>query len=385
MADPHLSPSYRHRALVRANHPAQRFDDQDLASWRRRLIKSLRDVTGLGRIIAQERPPLRVRRLWSMEHELGTIEKIQFCCEPGCDATAFVCSPHGLRGKQPWMVCLQGHTTGAHVSVARDRDDHGKSIEVAGDRDFGLQCLERGIPALCLEQRCFGDRREQAQSRCGGNTCHDGSMQALMLGRTMVAERVYDVDRALDYLWTRKDVDRKRVGVMGNSGGGKVTIFASALLKRIQFAMPSCSFCSFDASSMSVYHCSDNYVPGLLLIAEMGDVLGCLAPKPVVVVAGKEDPLFPIRAVRSEFRLLKRIYAAAGAADRLRLVVGGEGHQFYAEAGWRAARRLFGLIPEMVPVAPFRVPGYGCPIPRLTRLLAYASQRRPTRAAATRP
>ena len=66
----------------------------------------------------------------------------------------------------------------------------------------------------------------------------------------------------------------------------------------------------------------------------MADVLGLFAPKPVVVVAGKEDDIFPIAATRRAFKDLRRIYAAHGAADRCHLVEGDGGHRFYADDAW---------------------------------------------------
>jgi hypothetical protein len=90
---------------------------------------------------------------------------------------------------------------------------------------------------------------------------------------------------------------------------------------------------------MSLYHCMCNYVPNLLLEAEHADIMGLFAPRPVVVVAGAVDPIFPIKATRSQFARLKRIYAAAGAPGNCRLVVGPEGHRFYADRGWRVMQR----------------------------------------------
>jgi hypothetical protein len=78
----------------------------------------------------------------------------------------------------------------------------------------------------------------------------------------------------------------------------------------------------------------DNYVPQLLNYAEMPDVMGLFAPKPVVLVAGKEDVIFPIKGVRKAYKHLKRIYGAAGAEDKCQLVVGPEGHRFYADLAW---------------------------------------------------
>ena len=90
---------------------------------------------------------------------------------------------------------------------------------------------------------------------------------------------------------------------------------------------------------MSIGHCVDNYIPHLLRYAEMSDVLGLFAPKPVVIVAGKHDDIFPIKATRIAFRDLKTIYAAAGAEDRCHLVVGREGHRFYADQAWKVLNK----------------------------------------------
>ena len=126
----------------------------------------------------------------------------------------------------------------------------------------------------------------------------------------------------------------KKLGVMGNSGGGTISVFSAALLPRLKFAMPSCYFCTFRDSIMSIYHCMDNYIPGILNVAEMPDVMGLFAPKPVVLVAAKEDNIFPIKGVRKAFRALKKIYRAAGAEKHCHLVVGSEGHRFYADDAW---------------------------------------------------
>ena len=327
----HLSPSEYHRQVVSENVPALQYDGGDVRKWQRRLRRKLRHLVGE---MPKVRCPLLPKQLWRRSHELGTIEKIVFTSEPFADVVAYVCLPKDVEPPYTFMICLQGHTTGMHHSIAVEREDETKPVEVVGDRDFGLGCMRRGIAALCIEQRSFGERREQKQERVSPHGCHDAVMHALLLGRTLIGERVYDVDRGIDYLASRGDVDMKRVGVMGNSGGGTISVFSAALLPRIVFAMPSCFFCTFRDSIMSIYHCADNYIPGLLRLAEMADVMGLFAPKPVVLVAGKEDSIFPIGATRRAFSDLQRIYNAFGAESRCHLVVGAGGHRFYADKAW---------------------------------------------------
>ena len=90
---------------------------------------------------------------------------------------------------------------------------------------------------------------------------------------------------------------------------------------------------------MSIYHCADNYIPGLLKYAEMSDIMGLVAPRPVVIVAGKEDGIFPIKGVRKAFQDLKRIYRALDAEEHCHLVIGEGGHRFYAKEAWPVMMR----------------------------------------------
>ncbi|OGV49565.1 MAG: hypothetical protein A2017_16410, partial [Lentisphaerae bacterium GWF2_44_16] len=262
------------------------------------------------------------------------VEKIVYASEPFSDVPAYICLPGNVKPPYSVAICLQGHSTGMHNSIGVDRDDEKKKIQVEGDRDFAIGCMKRGIAALCIEQRSFGLRRELKQKKISPHGCHDAVMHSLELGRTLLGERVYDVDRGIDYLSGRKDIDMKSICVMGNSGGGTVSVYAAALLPRISFAMPSCSFCTFRDSIMSIYHCSDNYVPGIMKYAEMADVMGLFAPKPLVIVCGKDDEIFPVNAVKKAFGDLKRIYKAAGAEKNCHLVIGEGGHRFYADDSW---------------------------------------------------
>lgn len=332
-----LAPSLVHQRLMRERTPTLTYTGGDVKAWQRKLRRKVRALTGYDRMPSEnEKCDLNLRSLWQREHELGTIEKLVFTSEPGADVPAYLCLPRNVKPPYPVFICLQGHSSGMHNSIGVTQEDESVPMdEVPGDRDFGLGCLRRGVAALCIEQRAFGEREEtNERARFGDNRCIAASMHAIMLGRTLTAERVYDVDRGIDLLAQRGDMDMKRLGLMGNSGGGTITVFGAALLKRIRFAMPSCYVCTWRDSIMSIKHCPDNYVPGLLEVAEGGDVAGLFAPKPMVVVAGKEDQIFPVDAVRDAFAQIQRIYRAAGAPDNCKLVIGDEGHRFYADQAW---------------------------------------------------
>ena len=324
------SPSLYHRHLMDNMTQELSFSGGNLSLWQSELRSKLCKLLGY---YQSKKTELNIRSLWKKKHELGSIEKIVFTSEPYCDAIAYVCLPDISSPPYKFFICLQGHTSGAHNSIAVDFNDPNKTIEVQGDLDFGINCMKNGFAALCIEQRCFGERKETSSARRANDTCHDAAVHALMLGKTILGERVYDVERGLDYLATRNDV--AKIGIMGNSGGGYVSIYAAALFSdRLGYCMPSCSFCTFKGSIMSLSHCVDNYIPGMLKYAEMYDVMGLFAPKPVFIVAGKDDPLFPLESVKEAFAKLKEIYKAAGAEDNCHLIIGNGKHRFYSADAW---------------------------------------------------
>jgi dienelactone hydrolase len=329
-----FSPSIVHHRRLAEMKPELAYDGGEIATWQRKLRRKLRQLTGYDQMPA-EKCPLDVRTLWRREHPLGTIEKLVFTSEPGADVPAYLCLPSSAKPPYTTFICLQGHSGGFHNDIAVSAEDERTPIKVKGDRDFSLGCMKRGIAALAIEQRSFGQRRERHQKQVSAQGCHDAAMRSLMIGRTLAAERVYDVDRGIDLLATRPEIDRKRIGVMGNSGGGTITMYAAALLERLSYAMPSCSFCTFVDSILSIYHCADNYIPGLARYADSADVMGLFAPRPVVIVAGRTDSIFPIKGVRKAFKNLESIYRAAGAQERCKLAVGPEGHRFYADLAWK--------------------------------------------------
>ncbi|MEX0774762.1 MAG: alpha/beta hydrolase family protein [Phycisphaeraceae bacterium] len=335
------SPSLVHLPWMDEHPPALSYQDGDVKAWQAKVRRTVVAALGLKNMPARK-CALDARTLWRSEVEHGVIEKLVFTAELGAEVPAYLCLPRKGKAPYPVFICLQGHSTGMHNSIGVTAEDESLPKQIEGDRDFALGCMERGIAALCIEQRAFGERREQhIGSEVGRHlTCYQATVNALIIGRTLIGERVYDVDRAIDLLAERqrseKLFDLSRLGVMGNSGGGTVTLFAAGVLPRLRYAMPSCYFCTFRDSLVAINHCVCNTVPGLRRHVEMADVLGLFAPRPVVVVAGKTDPIFPLAGVKRGFKQLQAIYAAAGAADKCKLVIGSQGHRFYAAPAWKA-------------------------------------------------
>ena len=108
-------------------------------------------------------------------------------------------------------------------------------------------------------------------------------MHALMLGKTLIGERVFDLIRGIDFVNTRADLDSSRIGCMGNSAGGLVSFYTACLDERIRLAVVSCAYCSYGESWLKYPHCACSYVPGIMEYADMGDLGGLIAPRHLVM------------------------------------------------------------------------------------------------------
>jgi hypothetical protein len=160
------------------------------------------------------------------------------------------------------------------------------------------------------------------------NSCRHLSFEYLMQGRTMIGERCWDGMVALTYLLSRDDVIRGGIACTGHSGGATTTLWLSALDDRISVVVASCYFCSFKHSILGMEHCECNYVPRMLEYAEMGDLAALIAPRPLRIIAGERDPIFPLPGVQEQFETVNRVYQLLDAADRCSLAVYPGDHEY---------------------------------------------------------
>ena len=258
--------------------------------------------------------------------------RLAFESEPGFFIPAHLIYPKNFSGKLPLVICLQGHSPGMHVSLARKPYPSKESIEVEGDRDFCIQAVARGYAALALEQRGFGELKNK--NACS-NLCHNLVWQAALMGKTLLGQRICDISNAITAVTSTFDfIDADRIGVMGNSGGGTSSYYAACMDERIKVSMPSSSFCSVAAAWGSIYHCDCSYIAGMLKYFEMADASILIAPRYLIAVNGISDEIQPFEAAKSEFERVKSIFAAAGATDNCCFVAGNGGHRFYANLAW---------------------------------------------------
>jgi dienelactone hydrolase len=321
----------------RREYACRAHDPHALARWQQRARPALARLIGLD-AIAESASGHRPRVELEAECEVdgyvrrrGEIES-----EPGVRLPFWLLRPRGA-GPFPLALTAHGHERGGAdslVGLAKGREGH----------DVAVQAVRRGFVTLAPATRGIGGFTiADLNGAHGDRDCRSHWVHSLLAGRTCIGERVWDVARMIDWATSLPGVDGSRLLMIGNSGGGVLTLYAAACEPRITAAVSSCAFSSLLGRDGLVHHCDCNAVPGILRFGELWDVAGLIAPRPLLVVNGAHDPHHSPDDVAAAAERLRQIYAAAGAKDSFAHLTGEGGHRFYPELLWSFAGSAAGL------------------------------------------
>ena len=137
--------------------------------------------------------------------------------------------------------------------------------------------------------------------------------QLLLSGRTLGAYMVQDMRRALDYLESRPDVDRARLAVAGNSGGGTQAALLAAVETRLAAVVISCYVTSWgDMWSVPGPQDAEQILPGFVGgDFDFADFALAAAPRGVLVSSAIKD-FFPIAGSRAASAELATFFSPSG-------------------------------------------------------------------------
>ncbi len=305
--------------LYRNVTPLYRFqarNEEEWSDWRKRLTSRFIEVLGG---FPEQPAKLETRLIEETSCEGYTRQRVEFTTFADLRIPAYVLVPFNPRGEpMPAVIACHGHGYGSKEIVGLAPDGITSQELVTYKYNFAIELVKRGFVTIVPELLGFGDRRMKAEfEKDQYSSCDSISTFLLQMGHTMAGHRVYEVIRAIDYLLERSDVDQNRIGCMGISGGGLVSAFASGLDQRIKAVVVSGYVNTFKASILSMHHCTDNYIPGLHRYAELPDLIGLIAPRPMLVEAGTIDPIFPIEATEEACRQISGIYRLLGEERKM--------------------------------------------------------------------
>jgi cephalosporin-C deacetylase-like acetyl esterase len=194
--------------------------------------------------------------------------------------------------RRPTILYLCGHSA----------NPLGAKVEY---QDRAQWFAKNGYPCLILDTLEFGE-----VPGIHHGTHNLNMWNWLSLGYTPAGVEVWSAIRALDYLESRPEVDSRRIGVTGISGGGAMTWYTAAVDDRVAAAVPVCSAFTFGsqtthwlaAGQCDCIYYNNTYGWDFPIVAAL------IAPRPLLILSGRKDTIFPPDGYHEVFQRSKRIY-----------------------------------------------------------------------------
>lgn len=279
--------------------------------------------------------------------------RFSFASEKGQRVPGVLLKGEDSQGRRPVVIALHGTGGSKQNMLALCR-----------------KLATNGFVAVAIDGRYHGERTKSGK---GADEYNAAIARAWREGREhpFYYDTVWDVVRLVDYLKTRRDVDAKRIGLLGISKGGIETYLAAAVDKRIAVAAPIIGVQSFrwglendqwqarvktiqnafdaaakdagmtDPTREFVQTFYDQIVPGIYSDFDGPAMLPLIAPRPLLVINGDSDPNTPLPGVREAAAAAEQAYQQAGAENRFSLRIQEKtGHQVRPESE-RAAIEWF--------------------------------------------
>ncbi len=288
-------------------------DIRTLNDWKQRRAefrRQLLDMLGLDPL--PRRSPLKAQITGKLDRPVYRIEKLVFQSSPGLYVTGDFFVPKNATAPLPAILYLCGHSP--HPLGAK-----------FNYQDRAEWFASHGFACLILDTLEFG---EVAGIHHGTHNLNMWNW--LSLGYTPAGLEVWNAMRALDYLETRPEVDMKRIGLTGISGGGAMTWFTAAVDERVAAAAPVCSTYTFGSQAahwLANGQCDCIYYYNTHLL-DFPVVAALIAPRPLLILSGQKDTIFPPDGYHAVFRKAKTVYDlyAGASSDRIREVDDNVGH-----------------------------------------------------------
>jgi dienelactone hydrolase len=266
--------------------------------------------------------------LETVEYDDYIRERVIYQTAKDLYSTMYVLTPKDVRGRYSAVLALHGHGYGNKEIVGLTEKGEDDNQPPGIHQHFALQLVRRGLKVFAPEIIGFGDRLLSIDTEQGKpSSCDLMARSLLMAGKTLAGLRVAEAIRTLDMMETYPDVIKEKMGIMGFSGGGQIAAYTSALDTRLK-ASVLCGFTNtFEGSILSIRHCVDNYVPGLLNVAELPELIGLIAPRSLFVESGRNDNIFPADHFEAAVTVLQHTYETVGASNAFNYDLFDGGHE----------------------------------------------------------
>jgi len=223
-------------------------------------------------------------------------------------------------GKRPGILALHGHGRWGNDPVVGIAKTPEARAELERARyDYGLQLVRQGyvVAAPCFTP--FGRRLDDEKAYGGEDPCAVTFVRMIALGRLLIAENLRDALWSFELITRQATVDPKRIGCVGLSYGGRMTMLTTALEPRIRVAVISGALNLIQERIEGRYGCGAQIIPGLLKFGDVPEISSLIAPHPCLWEVGTRDSLMVKDRIGIALERIRRAYRAFSAEDALRV------------------------------------------------------------------
>jgi dienelactone hydrolase len=279
------------------------------------------------------RPEIRDTKAQNGYH----LESVTYCVEPGDRVGAYVLVPEGVDAAHPApaVAVWHQHNGAWHLGKVEPAGLAGSPMH-----HTGVALAKEGYVVICPDALCFGER--QSKHLRGGDFERFEFLRYVVAGKCMAWKNILDMRRAIDYLCSRPEVRKDRIGCYGHSMGSTHTWLVGPWEPRLKCLVGNCCLPTYAGIHRThILHCFPNFVPGWFRYGDTPDMAGLIAPRALHLNLGETDGGSPIEEARAGIETIARAYERAGAADKFtHFIEPGTGHVLSAEM-WRRARECF--------------------------------------------
>ena len=252
---------------------------EDLARWQQQRREFF--VAAIGGM--PERTPLDAQVTGQLDGGDYRVEKILYQSRPGHHVSAALYLPKGQPGPFPAVLIACGHSK------------TGKAAEY--NQRLGIMCAKHGMAAMCYDPIGQGERSQiltaEGKPQYTSTTTEHflAGIGAILTGTNTAGYRIWDGIRGIDYLVSRPDIDGKRIGCTGCSGGGTLTSYLMALDDRVLCAAPACYLTTLSRLIETIGpQDAEQHIHGQIAFGmDQPDYVLMRAPRPTLICATTGD------------------------------------------------------------------------------------------------
>jgi dienelactone hydrolase len=235
--------------------------------------------------------------------------------------------PKDVKNRRPAILALHGHGSHGHHPVAGRDDLPGVENAIKNaNYDYGRQLVRKGYVVAIPCMTPFGDRLGKWNSK--QDACGDTFMRMQILGKTLIGENLRDCLWAIELLARHENVDADRIGCVGLSYGGRMTMLTSAVEPRVKACVISGALNAMQERVSKPYSCGAQIIPGLLQFGDVPEIAGLIAPRYCLWEVGMKDSLIDATWADEILLRQRRAYKALNAADHVSIDRFDGGHRW---------------------------------------------------------